>query len=112
MADDIGMLRHDNGAGPWPELHGKDEILGFCGRERRHRSCTLPPSGRSFRTWATMWTRWQDGKAVEERHHLHMLGMLAQIGALPAPSTTWSGGAPGSWRPGVTGALGDRADFP
>lgn len=47
----------------------------------------FPASGRPFRTWATMWSRWEDGRAVEERHHMDVLGMLTQIGALPAPST-------------------------
>ena len=42
-------------------------------------------SGLPFRTWATMWSRWEDGKVAEERHHMDVLGMLAQIGALPAP---------------------------
>lgn len=46
----------------------------------------FPASGLPFTTWATMWTRWEDGKAAEERHHMDVLGMLSQIGALPAPS--------------------------
>lgn len=47
----------------------------------------FPPSGLPFRFWATMWSRWEGGKAAEERHHMDVLGMLAQIGALPAPSS-------------------------
>lgn len=46
----------------------------------------LPPSGRSVSTMATIWQRWQDGRAVEERHHLDMLSMLGQLGALGAPA--------------------------
>lgn len=51
----------------------------------------FPASGRPFRCFATMWTRWEGGRAAEERHHMDMLGMLAQIGALPAPSAARSG---------------------
>ncbi len=47
----------------------------------------LPPSGRSFETWATIWARFHDGKLVQERHHIDLLTMLAQIGALPASSS-------------------------
>ena len=47
----------------------------------------LPPSGRSFEAWATVWARFADGKVVQERHHIDLLSLLAQIGALPAPST-------------------------
>ncbi len=47
----------------------------------------FPASGLPFRFWATMWSRWEDGKAADERHHMDVLGMLSQIGALPAPST-------------------------
>lgn len=46
----------------------------------------LPPSGSRSETLATMWHRWQDGKVVEERHHLDMLSLLSQVGALPAPA--------------------------
>lgn len=46
---------------------------------------TLPPSGRSADTLATMWSRWDGERVVEMRHHLDMLAFLTQIGALPAP---------------------------
>lgn len=46
----------------------------------------LPPSGRSFEVWATVWARFADGRLVHERHHIDLLSLLAQIGALPAPS--------------------------
>jgi hypothetical protein len=29
-----------------------------------------------------MWQEWRDGKLVFERHHLDLLSMLAQVGAL------------------------------
>ncbi len=46
----------------------------------------LPASGRHLETLATVWQRWADGRIVEERHHLDVLTMLGQIGALPAPA--------------------------
>lgn len=48
----------------------------------------LPPSGQRVNTLATIWQRWQDGLAIEERHHLDMLSMLGQVGALPPPATS------------------------
>ncbi len=48
----------------------------------------LPPSGRPIHTWATMWQRWDNGRLAEERHHLDVITMLAQLGALPAPAST------------------------
>ena len=33
-----------------------------------------------------MWQEWDDGKLVHERHHMDMLTLLANIGALPAPA--------------------------
>lgn len=47
---------------------------------------TLPPSGRTSDTLATLWVRCRDGRIVEERHHLDVLSMLTQLGALPAPA--------------------------
>jgi steroid delta-isomerase-like uncharacterized protein len=46
----------------------------------------IPASNNYGEVWATMWQRWDDdGKLVAERHHLDMLTMLGNIGALPAP---------------------------
>lgn len=47
---------------------------------------TLPPSGRSSSSAATLWQRWEGEKMVEERHHLDLLTMLTQLGALPTPA--------------------------
>jgi len=47
---------------------------------------TLPPSGRTFAMWASMWQVWHDGRLVSNRHHQDILGMLVQLGAVPAPA--------------------------
>ena len=47
---------------------------------------TLPATGRSFTMWSTMWQTWRDGKLVANRHHQDILGMLVQLGAVPAPA--------------------------
>ena len=44
----------------------------------------LPPSHRPFEVRACMWQRWSGGKLVSERHHIDVLTMLGQLGALPA----------------------------
>jgi steroid delta-isomerase-like uncharacterized protein len=46
----------------------------------------LPASGRSFEALAVMWTQWSGDQLVSERHHIDVLSMLAQLGALPAPA--------------------------
>jgi steroid delta-isomerase-like uncharacterized protein len=46
----------------------------------------LPASGRSFEVLATMWQQWSGEQMVAERHHLDILSLLAQLGALPAPA--------------------------
>ncbi len=46
----------------------------------------LPPTGRQMTVLATLWHRWEDGRIVEARHHLDVLTMLGQLGALPAPA--------------------------
>jgi steroid delta-isomerase-like uncharacterized protein len=46
----------------------------------------LPASGRSFEVLAVMWQRWSGEQMVFERHHIDVLTMLAQLGALPAPA--------------------------
>ena len=47
---------------------------------------TLPATGRSFTMWSAMWQTWRDGKLVANRHHQDILGMLVQLGAVPAPA--------------------------
>ena len=47
---------------------------------------TLPPSGRPFEFWASMWQRYEQGGLAEERHHLDVLTMMTQLGAVPPPS--------------------------
>ena len=44
----------------------------------------LPPSDRPFRMYSTLWQRWRDDQVIEGRNHVDVLGMLAQLGALPA----------------------------
>jgi steroid delta-isomerase-like uncharacterized protein len=46
----------------------------------------FPASGRSVEVWATIWQVWKGGKIASERHHLDLLSMLAQVGALGAQS--------------------------
>ena len=46
----------------------------------------LPPSGRSIEIYSTMWQQWRDDQLAAERHHLDVLSMLAQLGALTAPA--------------------------
>lgn len=45
----------------------------------------LPPSGRSIEVYSTMWQQWRGDQMVAERHHLDVLGMLAQLGAFTPP---------------------------
>lgn len=45
----------------------------------------IPPSGRPFEICGALWQEWSGGKLTSERHHLDVLALLAQIGALPAP---------------------------
>ena len=49
-------------------------------------SGVLPASGRRFEFRSTVWQDWVDGLLVRERHHLDVLTMLTQLGALPAPA--------------------------
>ena len=44
----------------------------------------LPATGRPFQMFSTFWNRWDGNKIVEERNHLDVLGMLGQLGVLPA----------------------------
>ncbi len=44
----------------------------------------LPATGKSVEIDATLWTRVENGKVVEQHHHLDVLTMLGQIGALPS----------------------------
>lgn len=47
----------------------------------------IPASGAAVEVWATTWQRWDGDKIVHERHHLDVLSILAQIGALPAQAS-------------------------
>lgn len=47
----------------------------------------LPASGRQCDIWGCLWQQWEDGKLVHERHHLDVLTMLTQLGAIPEPSS-------------------------
>jgi steroid delta-isomerase-like uncharacterized protein len=49
-------------------------------------SGVIPASNNYGEFWAVMWQEWDDGKLVHERHHMDMLTLLANIGALPAPA--------------------------
>lgn len=46
----------------------------------------LPASGKYGEFWAVMWQEWDDGVLVRERHHIDLLTMLSNIGAIPAPA--------------------------
>jgi steroid delta-isomerase-like uncharacterized protein len=46
-------------------------------------SGTLPASGRPIRVAATLWYTMRDGRATAIRHHLDLLTMMGQLGAIP-----------------------------
>jgi steroid delta-isomerase-like uncharacterized protein len=46
-------------------------------------SGTVPPSGKRIRVLGTMWFTFTGGRAREIRHHLDLITLLQQIGALP-----------------------------
>ena len=43
----------------------------------------LPATDRYSEVWGVMWQQWRDGQMVHERHHLDVLTLLGNIGALP-----------------------------
>lgn len=45
-------------------------------------SGTIPPTGRPVSVSATLWTTVRDGRVAEVGHHLDVLALLSQIGAL------------------------------
>ena len=45
---------------------------------------TIPASGRPIKVAGTLWYTMRDGRATAIRHHLDVLTMLGQLGALPA----------------------------
>ena len=49
-------------------------------------SGTLPASGRRIAVPATLWLTLRDGRATAIHHHLDLLAMLQQLGAIPAPA--------------------------
>jgi len=48
---------------------------------------TVPPSGATVEIRATVWQTWAGDEVVAYDHHLDVLTMLAQIGALGAPAS-------------------------
>jgi steroid delta-isomerase-like uncharacterized protein len=44
---------------------------------------TIPASGQPIKVAATMWYTIRDGRTIAIRHHIDVLTMLGQIGALP-----------------------------
>lgn len=49
---------------------------------------TVPASGARVVTHATMWQRWDGDRIVHEHHHVDVLSLLRQVGALPAPAVS------------------------
>ncbi len=47
---------------------------------------TMPPSQRRIEVRATLWLQLAGDRAREVHHHLDMLTMLQQLGAIPAPA--------------------------
>ena len=47
---------------------------------------TIPPSGKRVSVRGTMWYTVAEGRAREIHHHLDVLSMMQQLGALPAPA--------------------------
>ena len=45
---------------------------------------TIPPSGANVLIVATQWQHHRDGRIATIDHHLDILGLLAQVGGLPA----------------------------
>jgi len=45
----------------------------------------VPPSGKRIRVRGRLWHAIADGRAREIHHHLDVLSLLQQIGAIPAP---------------------------
>jgi hypothetical protein len=44
------------------------------------------PSRTTSRHFSSIWQTWRDGLLVANRHHQDILGMLVQLGAVPAPA--------------------------
>jgi steroid delta-isomerase-like uncharacterized protein len=47
----------------------------------------VPPSGKRTRVRGTLWYTIVGGRAREIHHHLDVLSLMQQIGAIPAPAT-------------------------
>jgi predicted ester cyclase len=43
----------------------------------------IPPTGRRIRITSTQWITTRDGRTAAIAHHLDVMGILAQLGALP-----------------------------
>lgn len=46
----------------------------------------LPASGRHVDVQASIWIRFDEDRAAEVHHHLDVLALLQQLGALPSPA--------------------------
>ena len=47
---------------------------------------TIPATGKSATVKAVQVVRVENGKAKETRHYFDLMGMMAQLGVLPAPA--------------------------
>ena len=47
---------------------------------------TIPPTGRTVTILGTLWSTVRGGRCIDVRHHLDILSLLGQLGALPAPA--------------------------
>jgi steroid delta-isomerase-like uncharacterized protein len=84
----------------FPDLHGEvlraveagDTVVleiawnGTHGGALETPAGTLPATGRPVRTGSTMWFTYAGGRVTKQDNHLDTLSLLAQIGAIPAPT--------------------------
>ncbi|MEJ7813086.1 MAG: ester cyclase [Gemmatimonadaceae bacterium] len=49
---------------------------------------TIPPTGKRIESKATMWVTTENGRARRVRHHVDIMTMMTQLGAIPAPAQT------------------------
>jgi predicted ester cyclase len=78
-----GTIRQAIGSGntvvqeiTWKGTH-TGELLGPAG--------AMPPSGKRIAVPASVWYTFQGDQICEIHHHLDMMSMLQQLGAIPAP---------------------------
>lgn len=86
--DVTGTIRQAIGSGntvvqeiTWQGTH-TGELLGPAG--------TKPPSGKQIAVPASVWYTFQGDQIREIHHHLDMMSMLQQLGAIPAPGASGS----------------------